>query len=200
MEPILKYFSSLTERQREQFAALEPLYREWNGHVNVISRRDMASGEFYLHHVLHSLSIARVCTFEAGTRVLDVGTGGGFPAIPLAVLFPQAHFTAVDSIGKKIRVVEEIARAIGLTNLTAMNERAENVSGRFDWVVSRAVAPAAQLLDWVWPKTKQGAIFLKGGDLSAELATTHRPYALYNIADFFAEDFFATKKIVYFRP
>jgi 16S rRNA (guanine527-N7)-methyltransferase len=204
MDSILKYFPALTERQKEQFAALEALYAEWNARINVISRREMASGEFYTRHVLHSLAIARVCEFEAGARVLDIGTGGGFPAVPLAILFPSAHFTAVDSIAKKIRVVEEVARGIGLTNLTAVCGRVENVSGRFDYAVSRAVAPATTLLDWVWQKIERGqkgslpngCMFLKGGDLAAELAETRRLYVESNIAEWFDDPFFETKKVI----
>ncbi len=205
MEPVLRYFPNLSARQMEQFAALEALYAEWNARINVISRREMASGEFYTRHVLHSLAIARVCTFEAGARVLDIGTGGGFPAVPLAIMFPEAHFMAVDSIAKKIRVVEEVARGAGLTNLTAVCGRVENISGRFDYAVSRAVAPAATLLDWVWSKIERGrkgsllngCILLKGGDLAAELAETGFSYTGYNVSEFFSEPFFETKKVIY---
>ena len=196
MDTILRYFPDLTERQKEQFAALEGLYAEWNARINVISRREMASGEFMVRHVLHSLAIARVHGFEAGVRVLDVGTGGGFPAVPLAIMFPEAHFTAVDSIGKKIRVVEEVVRGIGLENLTPVCGRVESLSGRWEWVVSRAVAPAATLLKWVWPATNRGALLLKGGDLAQELAETGRKYEVWNISDWFAEPFFETKKVV----
>lgn len=205
MEVILKYFPGLTARQKERFAALEALYTEWNARINVISRREMAGGEFYTRHVLHSLAIARVCSFSDGARILDIGTGGGFPAIPLAILFPSAHFTAVDSIAKKIGVVEEIARSAGIENLTAVCGRVENTTGRFDYAVSRAVAPAATLTGWVWPKIERGQkgslpggmLLLKGGDLDAELAETGRPYREYDIADLFAEPFFETKKVIY---
>lgn len=181
-----------------QFAALGELYGEWNARINVISRKEMASGEFYLRHVLHSLSIARVCSFVAGARVLDIGTGGGFPAIPLAIMFPEAHFTAVDSIGKKIRVVEEVAHAAGIENVTAVNARAENIPGTFDYAVSRAVAPAATLLGWVWNKVKSGGVvLLKGGDLAVELAETGRPYSEYAISEIFDEPFFETKKVIH---
>ncbi len=224
VDVILKYFPELTERQKTQFAALGELYREWNARINVISRKEIgdaeagttADGQFYLRHVLHSLAIARVCSFVAGARVLDIGTGGGFPAIPLAIMFPEAHFTAVDSIGKKIRVVEEVARGAGICNVTALNARAENVPGRFDYAVSRAVAPAATLLRWVWDKigadARQvvagqtsgktgslpgGILLLKGGDLAAELAETGRTYREWNISEWFDEGFFETKKVVY---
>jgi 16S rRNA (guanine527-N7)-methyltransferase len=198
MEQLIKYFPELTSRQIEQFAALEPLYAEWNARINVISRREMASGEFYTRHVLHSLAIAKVRGFDDGESVIDIGTGGGFPAVPLAILFPSVRFTAVDSIGKKIRVVEEIARAVGLDNLAAVNARAESVSGRWDWAVSRAVAPAATILDWVWPAIDRGVVLLKGGDLESELASTRRPYTEYNIFDWFDDPFFATKKVIVF--
>jgi 16S rRNA (guanine527-N7)-methyltransferase len=214
IELLVKYFPGLTVRQRERFAALGALYEEWNARINVISRRDMASGGFYVRHVLHSLAIARVCGFAAGARVLDIGTGGGFPAIPLAIMFPEAHFTAVDSIGKKIRVVEEVARGVGLENIVAVNGRVEQVAGRFDYVVSRAVAPTATLLGWTWSKIERGeagtlpngALFLKGGDLAAEFAeakekfgSAERQIIEYNIAGMFDEEFFETKKVIYIK-
>jgi 16S rRNA (guanine527-N7)-methyltransferase len=198
MEKIIKYFPDLLPRQKEQFAALEPLYIEWNSRINVISRREMESGEFYARHVLHSLAISKVCDFGGGESVIDIGTGGGFPAVPLAILYPSVRFTAVDSIGKKIRVVEEIARAVGLDNLVAVNGRAESVPGRWDWAVSRAVAPAATILGWVWPRIDRGVALLKGGDLEAELAATRRPHTEHNIADWFDDPFFATKKVIVF--
>jgi len=230
MNEILKYFPELTALQREQFAALGPLYAEWNARINVISRREMASGEFYTRHVLHSLAIARVCRFESDTcaagrgsevaghgagspnstqtagigtvggraaapvRVMDIGTGGGFPAVPLAIMFPEVSFTAVDSIAKKIRVVDEVARAVGLGNLTAVCGRAEAQRGPFDYVVSRAVAPARELVGWARPR--RGFLLLKGGDLTAELAETARPYEEFRIADWFTEEFFETKKVI----
>ncbi len=285
MDSILKYFPWLTARQREQFEAMRELYEEWNGRINVISRRDM--DEFYVRHVLHSLAVGRFLEElsagryfrpeqgEAGLfqpsagrafgltgsqspthahqthrplppsggaeglpearkssrrvspfpishfpfSILDVGTGGGFPAVPLAVMFPGAKITAVDSIGKKIRVVDEVSRGLGLDNLRAVNGRAESVRGRFDFVVSRAVAPANKLIEWTFdqivsspsgaspdmgtdskPTTPtRGMILLKGGDLTDELAQTGRPYIEKNISDWFDEPFFETKKVIFFR-
>jgi 16S rRNA (guanine527-N7)-methyltransferase len=191
------YFSGLTDQQRERFAALEPLYAEWNARINVISRREMASGEFLTRHVLHSLSVARAISFADGQRVLDIGTGGGFPAVPLAILFPEVHFTAVDSIAKKIRVVEEIVRGVGLTNLVPVCGRVESLPGRFDYAVSRAVAPASTLLDWVWPRIDRGVVLLKGGDLTEELAAARRPYTPHDISEWFSDPFFSTKKVIF---
>ncbi len=194
------YFPELTERQRAQFAALAPLYEEWNARINVISRKDME--QFELRHVLHSLVIAKVCPLPDGARVLDVGTGGGFPGIPLAIRFPRAHFTLVDSIGKKIKVVEAVAQALGLQNVEALNARAENVPGRFDYVVSRAVTRMKTFVGWV-PEKKiepgpgHGIYYLKGGDLVDELAETGKRYELFPIGDWFGEEFFATKSVVY---
>ena len=201
----MKYFPELTERQREQFAALYPLYEEWNAKINVVSRKDFES--LYLKHILHSLAIAKACHFDDGARIVDVGTGGGFPTVPLAIMFPSAHFTAVDSIGKKIRVVEEVAKGAGIANITPLNARAEDVPGRFDYAVSRAVTDAATLLKWVWPKLERGrkgtlangVILLKGGDLAEELAATGRRCRVWNITEWFGEEFFATKKVIYFE-
>lgn len=194
MNSISKYFPNLTDRQREQFAALEAVYGEWNARINVVSRREMAGGEFMVRHVLHSLAIARVHRFGAGETVVDIGTGGGFPAVPLAILFPETSFTAVDSIAKKIRVVEAVVREVGLSNLTPVCGRVEAIGQRFDWVVSRAVAPAATLIGWVKPR--KGYIFLKGGDLADELAATGREWREFSIAEWFDEEFFATKKVI----
>lgn len=203
MDLLLKYFPGLTPLQIERFAALYGLYTEWNERINVISRKDIE--QLYLHHVLHSLAIAKVCTFDAGAKVLDVGCGGGFPGIPLAIMFPETKFTLVDSIGKKIKVVEAVAAGVGLDNLTALNSRAENVSGRFDYAVSRAVTDMSTFLGWVWPRLERGChgsmsngvLYLKGGELAEELALTGRKCDLYDVHEFFPEEFFQTKKVVY---
>ena len=176
MDSVFRYFPDLTPRQREQFAALGPLYAEWNARINVVSRKDF--DQLYLRHVLHSLAIARVCAFAAGARVLDVGCGGGFPSVPLAILFPESRFTAVDSIGKKITVVRAVAEGAGIANLEVRNCRAEQLAERFDYVVSRAVTDMATFTGWVWPLVERGRrgtlpngiLYLKGGDLTDELA------------------------------
>lgn len=203
MELIDKYFPGLTELQRQQFAALYGLYADWNAKINVVSRKDF--DQLYLRHVLHSLAIARVCAFDAGARVLDVGCGGGFPSVPLAILFPEARFTAVDSIGKKITVVRAVAEAAGIANLEARNCRAEQLTKRFDYVVSRAVTDMATFTGWVWPLIDRGQrgtlpngiLYLKGGDLSEELARTRRRWQEHPVSAFFDEEFFETKKVVY---
>ncbi len=200
---IEKYFPDLTPLQRERFAALQALYADWNAKINVISRKDME--HFYERHVLHSLAIARVCAFEPGARIMDVGSGGGFPGIPLAILFPESTFTLVDSIGKKVAVMRGVAEALGLVNVTSLNARAEQVSGRFDYIVSRAVTDMSTFVGWVWNKIEPGRrgtlpagiLYLKGGDLTEELAATGRKYTLYGINGFFGEEFFETKKVVY---
>ena len=202
MDIILKYFPDLLEKQIKQFSQLQDLYNEWNSQINVISRKDMEN--LYLKHVLHSLAIAKVISFADGTKVLDVGTGGGFPGIPLAILFPNVEFLLVDSIGKKIKVVNEVANSIGLKNLRAEHKRAEQVNGQFDFVVSRAVTKMKVFQQWVRKRisTKQrniifnGILYLKGGDLTEELKGI-KNVELYNIPDFFEEEFFETKKIVY---
>lgn len=205
MNEILKYFPDLTPAQRRQFEAMGGLYREWNSKINLVSRKDIDM--LYLHHILHSLSVARVVNFRAGTNIIDVGCGGGFPGIPLAVMFPGAQFTLVDSIGKKIGVVRDIARELGLQNVEALHCRAEDIDRKFDFAVSRAVTDMPRFLGWVWKKITPGGInalpngvlYLKGGDLAEELAATKKSYMIYDIEDFFEEDFFKTKKIVYFQ-
>lgn len=203
MELILKYFPDLSQEQQERFAALYDLYADWNAKINVVSRKDFE--QLYLRHVLHSLAIAKVCQFEKGARVLDVGCGGGFPSIPLAILFPEVNFLSVDSIRKKITVVEGVRSSLGLTNLEARCQRVEELKMRFDYVVSRAVTAMPQFVKWVWPKIekgqkgtlKNGILYLKGGDLAEELGETGMRWTLYDISDFFEEDFFETKKVVY---
>jgi len=202
MKTITKYFNDLTEEKLHKFEQLEGLYREWNAQINVISRKDI--DELYMRHVLHSLAIAKVQAFKPKSRILDVGTGGGFPGIPLAILFPETNFYLVDSIGKKIKVVKEVANALGLKNVRAEHERAENVRGEFDFIVSRAVTNMDDFVKWVRKKVAKkhrhelpnGILYLKGGDLADEL--TNFPKAtLYDIPDFFTEDFFETKKVVH---
>lgn len=203
MDIILKYFPELTERQREQFAALLPLYEEWNAQINVISRKDME--HFYEHHVLHSLAIAKVMRFASMSEVLDVGTGGGFPGVPLAIMFPDARFTLIDSIGKKIKVVSDVIDRLDLTNSKAMQIRAEQLEGEYDFVVSRAVTTLGEFVPWVKKKIsksqyndlRNGILYLKGGDLTKELFTFRHKVKTWDISDFFNEEFFETKKVIY---
>ena len=203
MDIILKYFPNLTERQREQFAALLPLYEEWNAQINVISRKDME--HFYEHHVLHSLAIAKVMEFASMTEVLDVGTGGGFPGVPLAIMFPDARFTLIDSIGKKIKVVNDVIDRLGLTNSKAMQIRAEQLDGEYDFVVSRAVTTLGEFVPWVkgkisksqYNKLRNGILYLKGGDLTNELFTFRHKVKTWDISEWFEEEFFETKKVIY---
>lgn len=193
---IFKYFPNLSENQQKQFEALGKLYEKWNSQINVISRKDIDA--LYLHHVLHSLGIAKVKTFENGSNVLDVGTGGGFPGIPLAILLPEVQFTLIDSIGKKIKVVQAVAQTLSLQNVIAQHIRAQEVKGRFDYVVSRAVTRIKPFYTWVKPKIKIGGsiFYLKGGDLTKEMAELKKPYREIDLKDFFYEDFFETKKVI----
>jgi 16S rRNA (guanine527-N7)-methyltransferase len=202
---ISRYFPDLTEKQQKQFKLLKGLYQEWNAQINVISRKD--EDDFYLHHVLHSLAISKIINFHSGTRVLDIGTGGGFPGIPLAILFPDTQFVLVDSIGKKIKVVNGITESLGLTNVQGIHERVEKIPGQFDFILSRAVAPLADLLFWTKDKLNpennnelsNGWICLKGGDLTDELSKIKKHIRSYSISDWFDEPFFETKKIIYVR-
>lgn len=199
---IFKYFPNLSEIQKEQFLSLEGLYKDWNKKINVVSRKDIE--ELYLRHVLHSLGIAKIQPFINGASVLDVGTGGGFPGIPLAILYPEANFTLVDAIGKKIKVVEEVVAGLELKNITTYHRRVEEVHDHFDFIVSRAVAAMPTFVRWVQGRIKKkslhelknGILYLKGGDLSEELKD-YRNVQVFEMSEFFEEDFFKTKKVVY---
>jgi 16S rRNA (guanine527-N7)-methyltransferase len=200
---VFHYFPNLTELQQKQFSQLGDLYKEWNEKINVISRKDIEN--IYVNHVLHSLGIAKVMSFSKGAQVMDVGTGGGFPGIPLAILFPETQFYLVDSIGKKITVVKEVAAALQLKNVKAEQLRAEQVKQKFDFVVSRAVTRMKEFYEWVHNSIKpnstheldNGILYLKGGDLDEELDELRKPYSLYDLSNYFKEDFFETKKVVY---
>ncbi|WP_405326052.1 16S rRNA (guanine(527)-N(7))-methyltransferase RsmG [Leeuwenhoekiella sp. LLG6367-2.1] len=197
-----KYFTDLDENQILQFKKLNELYQDWNLKINVVSRKDI--DEIYLRHVLHSLGIAKIQKFNPGASILDVGTGGGFPGIPLAILFPETQFHLVDSIGKKIKVVEEVSEGLGLKNVKITNDRVENVDGQYDFIVSRAVAQMETFVHWVKGKIakksehelKNGILYLKGGDLSEELKL-YTTAKVYDLKDYFEEDFFDTKKVVH---
>lgn len=203
MDLILKYFPDLTPQQIEQFRQLQPLYEEWNNKINVISRKDIE--QLYERHVLHSLSIAKVISFKPDTSILDVGTGGGFPGIPLAIMFPECQFHLVDSIGKKIKVVQEVTGALALQNVKAEQNRAEKLEETYDFVVSRAVTQLKELYGWVRYKInkpynntlKNGILALKGGDLTQELTEANLKHKMYPLSAYFDEAFFETKKIVY---
>ena len=203
MELINKYFPHITEEQRQRFAALDALYRDWNSKINVISRKDIDN--LYEHHILHSLGIAQIINFKSGPRVMDLGTGGGFPGIPLAIMFPEVHFHLVDSIGKKIRVCDEVRTALGLTNVTTEWTRAENLKDKYDFVVSRAVMPLSDLVKLVRKniatKTQNampnGLICLKGGELANEVLPMKAHTLITSLSDYFEEEFFETKKVVY---
>ena len=203
MEIIQKYFPELTDTQKEQFMALYDLYTDWNSKINVISRKDITN--LYEHHVLHSLGIAKVINFRPGTEIMDLGTGGGFPGIPLAIMFPDTHFHLVDSIGKKVKVATEIASAIGLKNVTTRHCRAEEEKQLFDFVVSRAVMPLTDLLKIIKKNIRKeqnnalpnGLICLKGGELQNEVLPVKHQTVMYDLKDYFEEEFFETKKVVY---
>lgn len=203
MDIILKYFKNLSDAQKEQFAALYDLYTDWNSKINVISRKDITN--LYEHHVLHSLGIAEVIRFKPGTRVMDLGTGGGFPGIPLAIMFPETQFHLVDSIGKKVKVATEIASAIGLKNVTTRHCRAEEEKAEFDFVVSRAVMPLTDLLKVIRKNISReqqnalpnGLICLKGGELANEVMPVKNQTEIYDLKNYFEEEFFETKKVVY---
>jgi 16S rRNA (guanine527-N7)-methyltransferase len=202
MDEILKYFPNLTDIQKEQFAKLDFLYHDWNAKINVISRKDI--DELYTKHILHSLGIAKIIKFEPGTYVLDVGTGGGFPGIPLAILFPETRFFLIDVIAKKIKVVQAVAEALELKNVKAEQLRAELVKGDFDFIVSRAVTNMPDFVSWIKDKIKKkskhelknGILYLKGGDLTEELAAFPKATE-YNLSDYFEGEFFETKKLVH---
>ncbi len=200
---IFRYFPSLTERQQGQFNDLLGLYREWNEKINVISRKDIDN--LYIHHVLHSLGIGKIVSFKPGAQILDVGTGGGFPGIPLAILFPEARFHLVDSIGKKITVVRAVSKALDLANVEGEQVRAEQLKGQFDFVVSRAVTRLKEFYSWVHQRVKKrsvhhlknGILYLKGGELENEILELNRPCTVFPLRDFFSEEFFETKKVVH---
>lgn len=202
MKLILKYFPDLNENQIEQFKNLEALYKDWNLKINVVSRKDI--DELYLRHVLHSLAIAKLIRFNNGTKLLDVGTGGGFPGIPLAILFPECSFHLVDSIAKKIKVVDEVVEGLGITNVKTTHSRVEDIDGTYDFIISRAVAAMPTFVYWVKGKIakkqnndlKNGILYLKGGDLTEELKT-YKTATIYNLSDFYTEEFFETKKLVH---
>jgi 16S rRNA (guanine527-N7)-methyltransferase len=202
-EIIFHYFPDLSPKQKDQFAKLFDLYKDWNDKINVVSRKDIEN--LYINHVLHSLGIAKVMAFKPGASVLDVGTGGGFPGIPLAILFPETNFHLVDSIGKKITVVKGVAEGVGLKNVRGEQIRAEQIKGQYDFIVSRAVTRIKEFYGWIHNKTKKqsvhpldnGILYLKGGDLDEELAELKKIHQVYNLSDYFTEDFFETKKVVY---
>jgi 16S rRNA (guanine527-N7)-methyltransferase len=203
LEAIFKYFPNLTEEQKQQFEKLEAVYEDWNSKINVISRKDFEN--FYTKHVLHSLGIAKVMEFQPGTKILDIGTGGGFPGIPLAIMFPDTHFHLVDSIGKKITVVKDVAKQLGLKNVEAQQTRAESLVRRYDFIISRAVTRFANFYPWVKGKFKKedfneyqnGIFYLKGGEVDEEMEEVNVSYVSYHLEDYFEDEFFETKKVVY---
>lgn len=203
MQYIKTYFPNLTPTQERQFAALGDLYTDWNAKINVISRKDIDN--LYLHHILHSLGIAKAIEFTDGTTILDVGTGGGFPGIPLAILFPECRFHLIDRVGKKIKVAQSVAEAIGLTNVTFQQGSVEEHKDEYDFVVSRAVMPLPDLLKLVRKNIKKeqhnalpnGLLCLKGGDLQSEIAPVKKTSIVFNLSDYFKEEYFETKKVIY---
>ncbi len=203
MDVILKYFPNLTAQQQQLFAALPELYSTWNAQINVISRKDIE--HLVERHILHSMAIAKIITFADGSKIMDVGTGGGFPGIPLAILFPEVEFVLVDSIGKKIKVVNEIAASLSLKNIKGIQARAEQIDDKFDFIVSRAVAALPEFMGWVSGKIKKkginelenGVLYLKGGDLDAELTLLKYYWKVFCLKDIFEEPFFETKKLVH---
>lgn len=205
IDVILKYFPDLNQAQVEQFSALQRLFEDWNSKINVISRKDLEN--LYVRHVLHSLAIAKVNDFKPGSKIMDVGTGGGFPGIPLAILYPECQFHLVDSIGKKIKVVNAVGEAIGLENMRASHKRAEEVKEKYDFIVSRAVTRLPAFIKWVQNKFEtryenpkpNGILYLKGGDLTDEIKESKQVVDEYLISDYFSEDFFFTKKVLYIR-
>ncbi len=205
MEIIRSYFPEISSTQFEQFSKLAGLYSFWNEQINVISRKDLEN--FYERHVLHSLGIAKLIQFKEETKILDVGTGGGFPGIPLAILFPDSEFVLVDSIGKKIKVVNEVAQTLELKNVKGIHERAERVNGKFDFIVSRAVTQMPEFINWVNTKISKtskntlpnGILYLKGGDLTEEMKTVKQWHKEYLLKEFFEGEFFETKKVVYVK-
>ena len=202
---ITKYFPNISDTQKDHFSRLQELYSLWNEQINVISRKDTEN--FYERHVLHSLGIAKVMEFKDGSSILDIGTGGGFPGIPLAILFPNCQFTLVDSIGKKIKVVNEVALALGLSNVKGIHARAELIPDKFDFIVSRAVTAMPAFLTWIDKKIKKenknelpnGILYLKGGDLNEEMSSVKKKYTIHDLNKIFEEDFFETKKVVYVK-
>ncbi len=204
MEQIKKYFPNLNEQQIERFTQLEELYNHWNEKINVVSRKDI--DQLYTRHVLHSLSIAKIVDFKPNTQIFDVGTGGGFPGIPLAIMFPEVNFLLIDSIAKKIKVVEEIKNSLGLENVTAQAIRTDNITQKFDFILGRAISNFPKFLDFVkknmkkngFNEIKNGIIYLKGGDFDDEIKIYGKKIKVYEISNYFEDSFFETKKIVYY--